>query len=51
MLGRGWLITEALGEVRGHGDGDYGTSNPMSPCLQSPYVENRSFNHGSAEFE
>ena len=50
MLSRGWPITEALGEVRGHGDGDYGTSQSHDPMLQS-YVEKRSLNQGSAEFE
>jgi hypothetical protein len=51
MLSRGRLIAEALGEVRGHGDGDYGTSQSHVPMSPVPYVENRSLNHGSAEFE
>jgi hypothetical protein len=45
MLSRERLITEALGEVRGLGDRGL---VPMSPF---PYVEYRSLNHGSAEFE
>jgi hypothetical protein len=47
MLSRGWSIIDALG-VRGIGDGDYGTSQSH---VSSPYVEYRSLNHGSAEFE
>jgi hypothetical protein len=49
MLSRGWPITEALGEVRGRGD--QGLVSPHVPMSPIPYVENRSLNHGSAEFE
>jgi hypothetical protein len=51
MLSRGWPTAEALGEVRGLGDGDYLTSQSHVPHVSNPYVEYRSLNHGSAEFE